>query len=286
MAKERQVSSASAKLVDLGASLLSSHLPRSLFGPSAGAAAAANASIPTTGSTNIVPFSALITSLASLVAAGVVASLSPLWAAFGEMSFAEWGTVVLPPLAYWLYSGFLYYIPPLFPSFTEKYRLHPTTERINRVSPGEVVRTVIVQHLIQMTVALIVAVLTRGQGSPDSWPVIGLKLAVGAFILDGYEYWIHRWVGTAVDKPDFSGHFGLKIIVKLTNNFLSTYYSRLPLALLAVAGCTPTRTCTAPSTLSTTASPPTTPLAPSTTTLSKASSSTPSAVVLLLSSRL
>lgn len=144
--------------------------------------------------TNIVPVSTLLTSLASLVAAGAVASLSPLWAAFGEMSWAEWGTVVLPPAAYWLYSGVLTFLPPLIPSFADKYRLHPTTERANRVTPGEVVRTVIVQHMIQMTVALAVAVLTRGQGSPDSWPMIGLKLAAGAFILDGYEYWVHRWV--------------------------------------------------------------------------------------------
>ena len=154
-------------------------------------------------SSNLVPLSTLLTSVASIIAAGAVASLSPLWQAFSELTWAEWGTVFLPPLAYWTYSMFLTFVPPMFPSFANKFRLHPNTERANRVTPGEVVRTVIVQHLMQMTVAFIVAVLTRGQGEADSWPVIGLKLAAGAFILDGYEYWVHRWV----DEAGFRGSF-------------------------------------------------------------------------------
>ncbi|KAI9023436.1 fatty acid hydroxylase superfamily-domain-containing protein [Hyaloraphidium curvatum] len=143
---------------------------------------------------DLVPLSALLTSVVSVAAGVVVAWLSPLWAAFGELTWAEWGTVVLPPLAYWAYSLFLTVVPPLVPGFAERYRLNSTTERVNRVTPGEVARTVVVQHMIQMTVALAVAVLTRGQGKPDTWPVAIGKMAVGAFVLDAYEYWIHRWM--------------------------------------------------------------------------------------------
>ncbi|KAJ3142591.1 hypothetical protein HK100_000491 [Physocladia obscura] len=67
----------------------------------------------------------------------------------------------------------------------------------NKVTVPKVIYTVAFQHLIQVTTALVLVVLTRPEDVKEwrmeSPLLILIKIAIASVILDTYQYWIHRW---------------------------------------------------------------------------------------------
>merc|ERR1712000_358885 len=76
------------------------------------------------------------------------------------------GLIAGPVTAYWIYSTALYVLETLDPKFLRKYKIDPPQRPKNKVSVGHVISRVALQHLI--------------------------KLMIGAFMLDTYQYWTHR----------------------------------------------------------------------------------------------
>ncbi|KAJ3053248.1 hypothetical protein HK097_004725 [Rhizophlyctis rosea] len=171
------------------------------------------------------------------------------------LSRAEWAMIVLPVIAYWIFSTFFYVLSLLNLTTLEMHKI-PTDQKArpkNRVTVRQVLRAVAVQHGVQAVVAWLLAVLTRpaegvgewsemwvfpvtvgglveGRSYPvrfggveaagveawirlwdngwrgwvknESWAevmmgwegliVVAVKLGLAMFILDSYQYWIHR----------------------------------------------------------------------------------------------
>ena len=103
--------------------------------------------------------------------------------------------------------------------FLDKYRIHPSEEitKRNRVTRAEVVRAVLIQQLGQVIVGLIALHTEADEGIPDHalalqklrdlglpnlasaevvyWFLLPvLRQVVAVFVLDAWEYWIHRWM--------------------------------------------------------------------------------------------
>jgi sphinganine C4-monooxygenase len=83
--------------------------------------------------------------------------------------------VILPVAAYWMFSLLFYICDER--GYLSKYRLHTPAEFLkrNRVSMREVIRDVVIQHVIQMAVGIALAMF-----EPDS-------------AMDCEEYGIQRW---------------------------------------------------------------------------------------------
>ena len=122
-----------------------------------------------------------------------------------------------PIFGYWVYALFFHFIDVY--ELAEQYRIHPLEEEVkrNKVTLHEVVRDVILQHVIQ-TVAgcgfyYLESVKTTGHelellwrlrhslpaliplsfiyfGYYYAWPM--LKLLAGITIIDTWQYWLHR----------------------------------------------------------------------------------------------
>ncbi|KXS20198.1 hypothetical protein M427DRAFT_52449 [Gonapodya prolifera JEL478] len=117
-----------------------------------------------------------------------------------QLTRYEIASIVAPVAAYWLYCVFLHYVAPVLP-FLDRYRLPTNQPRRpkNRVSVGEVVRAVIIQHTLQMVLATILAVVTHDpvEANRIEHPaVMTLKVVAGMVVIDTWEYWLHRWMHT------------------------------------------------------------------------------------------
>jgi len=127
-------------------------------------------------------------------------------------------SLALPIIAYWLYSALFHFLDSQTWPFLDAYRIHPSEEvtRRNRVSRLQVVRAVLIQQLGQVLVGLVALHTEADEGIPDhalalrqlreKWgcpnlasaevvywfllPV--LRQVVAVFVLDAWEYWIHR----------------------------------------------------------------------------------------------
>lgn len=128
-------------------------------------------------------------------------------------------SLALPIIAYWLYSAFFHILDLQTWSWLNKYRIHPPEEILkrNRVTRWEVVRDVLIQQLGQVVVGVIVLHTEAEEGIPDHQAAVRrlqlppwnlpnlasaelvywfllpiLRQAVAVFVLDAWEYWIHR----------------------------------------------------------------------------------------------
>ncbi|KAJ3155342.1 hypothetical protein HK101_001562 [Irineochytrium annulatum] len=116
------------------------------------------------------------------------------------LSDSEMAMIFLPVVCYWVYSTLLYAVSRMGFTFLELHRI-PTDQKMrgpNKVTMGKVLRTVALQHLVQIGIACGVVVITR----PDDlenwtmeplWLVI-VKLGIASVLLDSYQYWLHRWM--------------------------------------------------------------------------------------------
>jgi sphinganine C4-monooxygenase len=128
-------------------------------------------------------------------------------------------SLALPVILYWLYSLIFHILDLQSWSFLEKYRLHTPEEVLkrNRVTRWDVVTAVLVQQIGQTIVGAIVLRTEADEGIPDHtlavrklqsppwnlpnlasaevvyWGLLPLlRQAIAIFVLDAWEYWIHR----------------------------------------------------------------------------------------------
>ncbi|EDK42542.1 protein SUR2 [Lodderomyces elongisporus NRRL YB-4239] len=128
--------------------------------------------------------------------------------------------LIAPIVAYWTYSSFFHFIDVY--ELAEKYRIHPSEEELkrNKVTVHEVVRDVILQHVIQTVVGLTVFYFDATQltgfelytmwqlkhnhlpswvpnlvlyyGYMYGWSF--LRLCVAFLVIDTWQYWLHRFM--------------------------------------------------------------------------------------------
>jgi len=125
--------------------------------------------------------------------------------------------LIAPVVAYWTYSGFFHIIDTF--EIAEKYRIHPPDEVAsrNKASRFDVLKDVVLQHVIQSLVGLIVSKLDPIQYTGDEeykiwklsqqfnnilplwffrisylYGLSALKICIAFVIIDSWQYWLHR----------------------------------------------------------------------------------------------
>ncbi|KAK4758416.1 hypothetical protein SAY87_019717 [Trapa incisa] len=114
----------------------------------------------------------------------------------GYASDESMGTFA-PIVVYWVYAGFYQLLPPL-----DNYRLHTRKEEDekNSVPLAAVVKGVLLQQLVQATVAQGLFLLTSKANTSDgvdaqpSFPVQILQFIVAMFVMDTWQYFVHRYM--------------------------------------------------------------------------------------------
>lgn len=113
----------------------------------------------------------------------------------GYVSDEAMGTFA-PIVVYWLYAGFYQLLPPL-----DNYRLHTRREEEekNSVALSVVVKGVLLQQLVQATVAQVLFLLTSkvsssGTTFQPSIPMQIVQIIVAMLVMDTWQYFVHRYM--------------------------------------------------------------------------------------------
>ncbi|KAF5828019.1 fatty acid hydroxylase superfamily-domain-containing protein [Dunaliella salina] len=115
----------------------------------------------------------------------------------------EFWFALSPVFTYWLLAGFYDLLDHSSSTFVAKYRIarrEPEPGRVNRVSRAHVCQRVLLQHGMQLVATLAALVLDPQQCSanpPVGWVRAGLQFLIGMFIMDTWQYWIHRAMHTS-----------------------------------------------------------------------------------------
>lgn len=113
----------------------------------------------------------------------------------GYVSDEVMGTFA-PIVVYWLYAGFYQLLPRL-----DRYRLHTKKEeeQKNLVTLATVVKGVLLQQVVQATIAQVLFLITAkaslsGVPVQPSIPVQILQIFVAMLALDTWQYFMHRYM--------------------------------------------------------------------------------------------
>ncbi|PNW86970.1 hypothetical protein CHLRE_02g103500v5 [Chlamydomonas reinhardtii] len=156
-----------------------------------------------------------------------MASLLSEWAANAQDLFAnrlrpghvEFAMLVYQPLAYWLVAGFYDILDTLKLPFTERYKVvRRDPGRPNTITRSQVIIRVLLQQAIQIALNLVLFVVDKdmcavGPAGPQSLALRASRFVLGMYIMDTWQYWIHRWVhvNTFLYKHLHSVHHTLNI---------------------------------------------------------------------------
>ncbi|XP_010916989.1 very-long-chain aldehyde decarbonylase GL1-9 [Elaeis guineensis] len=111
----------------------------------------------------------------------------------GYVSDEVMGTFA-PIVVYWLYAGMYQLLPPL-----DRYRLHTRKEeeQKNLVPLLSVVKGVLLQQLVQATVAQVLFLITSSATGTPIQPSILVQLIqifVAMLVMDTWQYFVHRYM--------------------------------------------------------------------------------------------
>ncbi|KAK4280092.1 hypothetical protein QN277_011763 [Acacia crassicarpa] len=111
----------------------------------------------------------------------------------GYVSDEVMGTFA-PIVLYWIYAGFYQLLPPL-----DNYRLHSRREEDekNVVSLSAVVKGVLLQQLVQATVALLLLTSKANPSGTTVQPSIlvqAFQIIIAMFVMDTWQYFVHRYM--------------------------------------------------------------------------------------------
>ncbi|KAJ3129390.1 hypothetical protein HK098_001491 [Nowakowskiella sp. JEL0407] len=116
-----------------------------------------------------------------------------------ELELCEWFAIVGPPTLYFSYSSLYYCLSRLRLTRIELHRL-PTNQpgrRPNKVTIGKVIKACAITLTLQMITATVLTYYTRPKNLSEmrmEQPhIVILKLFAAFFMLDTYEYWVHRY---------------------------------------------------------------------------------------------
>lgn len=134
----------------------------------------------------------------SNVISKVMTSLKPILTFppdFSKFTTDQWLTVILPPIFYWIYS-YIFYLCSVYNITSVELHRIPTNQKMrppNRITVRHVLFTVLVQHFVQVLSAIALVLV---DGPPDFSPgplhIECIKVLAACFILDSYQYWMHR----------------------------------------------------------------------------------------------
>lgn len=118
----------------------------------------------------------------------------------------RWGTpefkmVVYPIVAYWLLACFYGLLDRLRLPFTERFKVVRREEkgRPNPIDIPFVIKRVLVQHTIQAVMNIAFVFLDPRACDADgstNFLTKGARFVLGMFVMDTWQYWIHRWAHT------------------------------------------------------------------------------------------
>lgn len=101
-----------------------------------------------------------------------------------------------PIVVYWIYAGAYQILPPL-----DRYRMHSRKEEElrNLVSLPTVIKGVLLQQLVQATVALSLFSMTSkvgltGKSLQPSFLVQIFQVLIAMFVMDTWQYFVHRYM--------------------------------------------------------------------------------------------
>ncbi|KAM0936832.1 putative sphingolipid C4-monooxygenase [Dioscorea sansibarensis] len=101
-----------------------------------------------------------------------------------------------PIVVYWLYAGMYQLLPPL-----ERFRLHTRKEKEqkNLVPLSSVVKGVLLQQLVQATIAQLLFLMTSKLSSTEiqvqpSLPVQLMQFIIAMLVMDTWQYFVHRYM--------------------------------------------------------------------------------------------
>lgn len=101
-----------------------------------------------------------------------------------------------PIVVYWIYAGAYQMLPPL-----DRYRMHSRKEEElrNLVSLPTVIKGVLLQQLVQATVALSLFSMTSkvgltGKSLQPSFLVQIFQVLIAMFVMDTWQYFVHRYM--------------------------------------------------------------------------------------------
>ncbi|CAA6658794.1 unnamed protein product [Spirodela intermedia] len=113
----------------------------------------------------------------------------------GYLSDESMGTFA-PIVVYWIYAGMYQLLPPL-----DSYRLHTRKEEEQRnlVSMSSVVKGVLLQQLVQASVAELLFLATTkadSAGAPEQPSVLVqfMQILVAMLVMDTWQYFVHRYM--------------------------------------------------------------------------------------------
>eukprot|EP01018_Ginkgo_biloba_P037789 Gb_31807 [translate_table: standard] len=113
----------------------------------------------------------------------------------GYVSDEAMGTLA-PIVVYWLYAGAYQMLPPL-----DRYRMHSRKEEElrNLVSLSTVIKGVLLQQVVQATVALLLFSMTSkvglaGKISQPSLLVQFCQVLIAMLVMDTWQYFVHRYM--------------------------------------------------------------------------------------------
>jgi len=108
-------------------------------------------------------------------------------------------SLICPTAAYWTFSLSFHFLSLLELPSLEKYRVQPKAPIKNKISVPHVVGRVIFQQLLTGIITILMIVIQKNPpGHAPSYPlwIRVIKFACAMFILDTYQYWVHRFMHT------------------------------------------------------------------------------------------
>lgn len=111
----------------------------------------------------------------------------------------EFGLLVTPVLAYWIVASAYDALDIWDLPFARRYKVvRKVPGRGNLVTKSQVVKRVIVQHIVQFLLAYGMYVVDSDQCSRQAnrygWPGAVAMWLVGMLVMDTYQYWLHRYM--------------------------------------------------------------------------------------------
>eukprot|EP00245_Coleochaete_scutata_P005111 TRINITY_DN1840_c0_g2_i1.p1 TRINITY_DN1840_c0_g2~~TRINITY_DN1840_c0_g2_i1.p1 ORF type:complete len:312 (-),score=48.10 TRINITY_DN1840_c0_g2_i1:668-1603(-) len=106
---------------------------------------------------------------------------------------------IAPIIIYWLYSGFYVILDGMNIKGLACYRLHSRRdeETKNLVSKKQVVKGVLLQQVIQVSVAIVLYSVaahseTSKKREDETWLSLAMQFAIATLVMDSWQYLIHR----------------------------------------------------------------------------------------------
>lgn len=108
----------------------------------------------------------------------------------------EFGLLVWPITMYWVISAFYDLLDTLDLPITRHFKVvRKVRGRENLMTKFQVIRRVILQHVIQFALTYAMFVVDKDQCThkpAGGWAVSTFQFCLGMFVMDTYQFWVHR----------------------------------------------------------------------------------------------